>query len=156
MIADPATRRASEKGDTTDLRSFVGVFRYSGRALGLVWTTSRALTLLLAALTIVAGVLPAGVAWVGAQIVDAVVAASGAAQAGGEPDVARVFELVALEGLLVALIAAAWRVFNSPERLLLDAAGRRAARLLLGLGTVAFALRTVVLWVRFLGPPSRR
>ena len=57
-------------------RGFLGVFRYSRRALELVWTTSRPLTIALAALTLVAGLLPAAIAWVGAQIVDAVVAAA--------------------------------------------------------------------------------
>jgi ATP-binding cassette, subfamily B, bacterial len=125
VIADPSTRRAPAKSESPDLRSFVGVFRYSGRALGLVWTTSRALTLLLAALTVLAGVLPAAVAWVGAQIVDAVVAASGVAQAGGEPDVRRVFELVALEGVLVALIAGAQRGLSLAQSLLRAQLGNR-------------------------------
>ena len=36
-------------------RSFLGVFRYSGRALELVWSTSHALTVALAALTLILG-----------------------------------------------------------------------------------------------------
>mgnify|MGYP002147808563 FL=1 len=122
MIADPKTRRAPDKAEGPALRGFFSVFRYSGRALGLVWTTSRALTLLLAALTIAAGVLPAGVAWVGAQIVDAVVAASRAYPAA---DIARVFELVALEGLLVAAIAAAQRGLSLAQSLLRAQLGNR-------------------------------
>jgi ATP-binding cassette, subfamily B, bacterial len=61
-----------DPGDFT--RSFLGVFRFSGRALELVWSTSRPLTLWLGLLTLVGGLLPAGIAWVGALIVDAVVA----------------------------------------------------------------------------------
>lgn len=57
------------------LNSFFGVFRYTRRALTLVWQTSRALTLGLALCTLVAGVLPAVAAWIGQLIVDAVVAA---------------------------------------------------------------------------------
>src|SRR3546814_18697589 len=56
--------------------SFLGVFRYSRRAVELVWSTSRGLTVALGLLTLVAGLLPAGVAWIGALIIDAVVAAS--------------------------------------------------------------------------------
>ena len=54
-------------------RQFFGVFNYSKRALELLWTTSRPLSFLLAFCTILAGVLPSGVAWVGARIVDSVV-----------------------------------------------------------------------------------
>ena len=62
-------------------RGFAGVFAYSSRALELVWTTSRPLTLAFAFMTLVAGVLPAAVAYVGSLIVDAVVAAI---QSGGD------------------------------------------------------------------------
>jgi ABC-type multidrug transport system fused ATPase/permease subunit len=57
------------------LNNFFGVFRYTRRALALVWQTSRTLTLGLALCTLVAGVLPAVAAWIGQLIVDAVVAA---------------------------------------------------------------------------------
>src|SRR5688572_14004980 len=56
-------------------RGFLGVFAYSHRALELVWTTSRTLTIAFAILTLIAGTLPAAVAYLGALIVDAVVAA---------------------------------------------------------------------------------
>ena len=57
-------------------RGLAGLFEYSRRALMLVWTTNRALSIALALLTVVAGILPAGVAWIGAQIVDAVIHAA--------------------------------------------------------------------------------
>jgi ATP-binding cassette subfamily B protein len=103
------------------LRGFFGVFRYSRRALELVWSTSRNLTLSLGALTIIAGVIPAGVAYVGALIVDAVVAA---ARAGGE-DPALVIELVLLEGVLVAIMAAAQRGISLCQSLLRAQLGQR-------------------------------
>src|ERR1700747_3491086 len=84
------------------LRGFFGVFRYSRRAVELVWSTNRALTLALAALTVLAGILPAAVAYIGALIVDSVVSAI---RAGGS-DATRVIEFVVLEGALIALIAA--------------------------------------------------
>ncbi len=56
-------------------RGFAGVFAYSTRALGVAWTTSRPLTIAFGLLTLIAGALPAAVAYVGALIVDAVVAA---------------------------------------------------------------------------------
>jgi hypothetical protein len=52
------------------------VFQYSGRAIQLVWTTSRTLTIILAILTVVGGLLPAAIAYVGKLIVDQVVLAS--------------------------------------------------------------------------------
>ena len=54
-------------------RQFFGVFRYSKRALELLWSTSRKLSFLLGFVTLLAGVLPSAVAWVGARIVDSVV-----------------------------------------------------------------------------------
>jgi ATP-binding cassette subfamily B protein len=107
---------------TADLRQFAGVFRYSRRALELVWTTSRPLTVALALLTLAAGTVPAGVAWVGAQIVDAVVAAArGAAGA----STTLVLELVALEALLVAVLAGVQRGIGLCQSLLRAQLGQR-------------------------------
>ena len=103
------------------LTRFFGVFRYSRRAIGLVWETSRALTLLLAILTLIAGVLPAAVAWVGQLIVDGVVAAIDAE----EPDVRGVVSLVLLEAGIVALLAAAQRGISASESLLRAQLGQR-------------------------------
>ena len=102
------------------LRGFFGVFRYSRRALELVWSTSHPLTLALGALTLLAGVLPASVAYVGALIVDAVVAAM---RAGGSGR--RVVELVVLEGALVAAIAAGQRGLSLCQSLLRAQLGQR-------------------------------
>jgi ATP-binding cassette subfamily B protein len=102
------------------LRGFFGVFRYSRRALELVWSTNRVLTVALALLTLVAGILPALVALIGARIVDAVVAAM------SNGDLARhVVELVVLEGALVALIAAAQRGLSLCQSLLRAQLGQR-------------------------------
>ncbi|HEX5305515.1 MAG TPA: ABC transporter ATP-binding protein, partial [Dyella sp.] len=106
-------------------RSALGVFRFSGRALQLVWSTSRPLTIALAALTLAAGLLPAGVAWVGKEIVDAVVSASRVVAAGGEPQLVPVFQWVALEGLLVAALAAAQRGLSLCQSLLRAQLGNR-------------------------------
>src|SRR3546814_15964161 len=75
--------------------------------------SSDLLLVLLIALTMVAGVLPAGIAYVGARIVDAVVAAIALVQHGGHPSLALyqpVLEWVALEGLLVAASSGATRL----------------------------------------------
>ena len=59
-----------------------GVFRYTSRAVRLVWETDRGLLLLLAGGTLVAGGLPAAIAWVGREIVDGVLAAAESGLAG--------------------------------------------------------------------------
>ena len=81
------------------LRALPEVFRYTRHALDLVWSTSRKLTVALALLTLVAGVLPAGIAYVGALIVDAVVAAMNAQQRTGVMDLSNVLGFVALRYL---------------------------------------------------------
>jgi len=113
--------RAAPAAAAEVLKGFFGVFRYSRRAVELVWTTSRALTVALGALTLVAGILPAAVAWVGARIVDAVVTAS---RAGGA-DAHRVIELVVLEGAVVAALAAAQRGLSLCQSLLRAQLGQR-------------------------------
>ncbi|MDT8428670.1 MAG: ABC transporter ATP-binding protein [Pseudomonadales bacterium] len=51
------------------------MFYYSRLAVQIVWSTSPGLTLAMAFATLVAGLLPAAIAWVGQLIVDAVIAA---------------------------------------------------------------------------------
>ncbi|MFW6341347.1 MAG: hypothetical protein ACOC0Q_10800, partial [Wenzhouxiangella sp.] len=55
---DPDTRASM-------LGQFGSLLVYGRRALSLVWATSRWLTVALAVLTVMAGLLPAGIAWVG-------------------------------------------------------------------------------------------
>jgi ATP-binding cassette subfamily B protein len=121
MAAHPpvATDRAPASEAFT-LRGFFGVFRYSRRALELVWSTNRGLTVALALLTLLAGVLPAWVAYVGSLIVDAVLGAIG-----GAGSAAHVLRLVALEGVLVAAIAAAQRGLSLCQSLLRAQLGQR-------------------------------
>jgi ATP-binding cassette, subfamily B, bacterial len=115
------SRAKAPSSEALSLKGFFGVFRYSRRAIELVWSTSRTLTLCLAGLTVVAGVLPAGVAFVGARIVDSVVAAM---RAGGV-DSSGVLEFVLLEGILVASIAAAQRGISFCQSLLRAQLGQR-------------------------------
>ena len=106
-------------------RNFFGVFRYSRRALELVWTTSRKLTIALGVLTLLAGVLPAGMAFVGALIIDAVVAASRLYRETGTAEFASVFSLVALEAAIVAVLAGAQRGISLCQALLRAQLGQR-------------------------------
>ena len=102
------------------------MFRYSHRALELVWTTNRGLTLAFAVLTLIAGALPAAVAYVGSLIVDS----RGCGDSRPWRDAARsahrpVLQFVALEGLLVAAIAGAQRGISLCQSLLRAQLGQR-------------------------------
>ena len=88
-------------------RQFFGVFKYSKRALELLWSTSKPLSFLLGFCTILAGILPSGVAWVGARIVDSVYWATRAIANGQEMSVMpTVWWVVAEAGILVVITAA--------------------------------------------------
>ena len=106
-------------------RGFFGVFQYSRRAMELVWTTNGLLTMALAVLTLIAGVLPATMAYVGALIIDAVVEATRFTQEAGVVDMTRIFTLVAIEALIVAALAGAQRGISLSQALLRAQLGQR-------------------------------
>ena len=108
------------------LRDFISIFQYSGRAVALVWTTSRLLTLLLVILSLVAGVLPALVAYVGKWLVDAVVAATAS-----DGDGSRAMTFVLLEAGLIIGMAAVQRVISICQALLRAQLGHRVNVLIL-------------------------
>ena len=127
------SRRAASPAPTgawSTLRALPEVFQYTRQALDLVWATSRRLTVALAVLTLLAGVMPAAIAFVGARIVDAVVAAI-TAQAAGHGDLSTVLGYVALEGLLVALTAATQRGLSTCQSLLRAQLGQRVNEMIL-------------------------
>ena len=107
--------------DTGFFGRALGVFGYSKRALDLVWTTSRSLTLVLALLTVIAGILPAAIAYVGQLIVDGVVAA----MSSESPDTRPVLWLLALEALIVVMVAASQRGISASQSLLRALLGQR-------------------------------
>lgn len=101
------------------------MFVYTKRAIELVWSTSPALTLWLALLTLAAGLLPAGIAYVGKLIVDAVVAAM------GTNEYLESFRYVAIEALLVSALAATQRGIAMCQALLRAQLGNRINVLIL-------------------------
>ena len=104
--------------EPVSLENYLGVFQYSRRAIGLVWSTHKRLTIVLALLTLIAGILPAAVAFVGKLIVDAVVSAIAVYQGTEELVFAQVLIFVILEGLLVAAVAGAQRGIDFCQSLL--------------------------------------
>ncbi len=114
------------------LRQSLAVFRYSGRAVNLVWTTSRFLTIILATLTIVAGLLPAAVAYIGKLIVDAVVlAAQSHTYSSDFVNKSHPLMYVGLEAIAVALLAGSQRGLSVCQSLLRVLLGQRVNVLIL-------------------------
>ncbi|MDH5275114.1 MAG: ABC transporter ATP-binding protein/permease [Gammaproteobacteria bacterium] len=108
-----------------------GVLRYSRRAVALVWSTSRQLTLLLTFFTLAAGLLPAAAAWVGKLVIDAVVGQMTLASAGGSPAYAPVLELVLVEAAIIALLGGAQRGIAACQSLLRAQLGQRVNEMIL-------------------------
>ena len=104
------------------------VFQYTGRAVQLVWTTSRPLTIFLAVLTLVAGLLPAAIAYVGKLIVDGVVLASGS---GLESDRLLTLGYLTIEAILVSLLAGSQRGLTVSQSLLRVLLGQKVNVLIL-------------------------
>jgi ATP-binding cassette subfamily B protein len=106
-------------------RDFFQTFVHSPRALRLVWQTAPRLSIALVVLTLLAGLLPAGIAYVGKWMVDAVVAAS----RGGPHDLA--VRYVALEGVLVAAMLGVQRGLSVCTALLRALLGHKVNVLIL-------------------------
>jgi len=111
----------TNNSSTSFMSRALGVFSYSRRALELVWTTSRPLTITLALLTLVAGILPAVVAYIGKLIVDGVLEAVAAPI----PDTMGVLWLVLAEALVVTAVAASQRGISASQSLLRALLGQR-------------------------------
>ncbi|MFG6666199.1 ABC transporter ATP-binding protein [Halomonas sp. HNIBRBA4712] len=120
---------------SSPIAGFFSVFRYSRRALSLVWETSRWMTLGLALCTLIAGVLPAVAAYVGQLIVDGVVDAMQVHEAAEEPVLwiilAPLLWLVTLEALIIALIALSQRGLSAQQALLRALLGQKVNVLIL-------------------------
>jgi len=110
------------------IRDYFGVYRYSGRAVSLVWDTSRRLTLALIGLSIAGGLLPAAVAWVGKLIVDSVVSAL---RTGSRDATHQALTWVGVEMLLVVAVAGIQRALGVVRSLLRALLGNRVNVLIL-------------------------
>lgn len=106
-------------------RRLLDIFRYSRRAISLVWSTSAKLTIIFALLTLVVGVLPAAVAWVGKLIVDGVVTAISLHKETGAADTSAVMLYVICEAGIVSLIAGGQRGISTCQALLRALMGQK-------------------------------
>ncbi|WP_311774158.1 MULTISPECIES: ABC transporter ATP-binding protein [unclassified Nostoc] len=100
--------------------------------MNLVWTTSRSLTILLASLTLVAGLLPAAISYISKLIVDAVVFASQVnSQNNGFVNIYHSLSYVGLEAIAVILLAGSQRGILICQSLLRALMGQRVNVLIL-------------------------
>jgi ATP-binding cassette, subfamily B, bacterial len=90
-----------------------------------VWTTNKTLCIALGLLTVAAGVLPAGIAYVGSLIVDAVIHAADLHRRAGGTVLHDVVTFVALEALLVAATSMVQRGMSLAQSLLRAQLGQR-------------------------------
>ena len=109
------------------LRQSLSVFRYGGRALSLVWTTSHSLTIALAILTLVAGLLPGAIAYISKLIVDSVLFASQS----GDTNRWTALGYVGWEAIAVMLLAGSQRGLIVSQSLLRVLLGQRVNVLIL-------------------------
>jgi len=117
-----------DSGPSPGRPQLLGVFRQLKHGVTLVWTTSRGLSFALGLLSLVAGVLPAGAAWVGKLIVDAVVRA---AQTGSVEDQHTALTWVVVELGLVAVLAGAQKGLSTCQQLLRALLGQRVNEMIL-------------------------
>lgn len=109
------------------LRQSFSVFRYSIRALGLVWTTNHSLTIAIALLTLVAGLLPGAIAYLSKLIVDSVLWASQT----GDTNRWTALGYVGWEAIAVMLLAGSQRGLIVSQSLLRVLLGQRVNVLIL-------------------------
>ncbi len=101
------------------------------RALALVWETSPRLTVYLAVLTALAGLLPAAIAYVAKLVIDAVLLARETSLTGLEPSWRTLFAPVAVELGLVVALAAIQRSLSVCQSLLRALLGERVNEMIL-------------------------
>jgi len=106
----------------------LSLFQYCGRAVHLVWTTHRLLTLSLAFLTLLSGLLPGAIAYLGKLIVDGVIQAT---QSGLSSDRWRVLEYLGIEAIAVMLLSGSQQVTTLCQSLLRVLLGQKVNVLIL-------------------------
>ncbi len=99
--------------DPIPWRNYLGVFKYSKRAIQLVWKTNRALTIGIALTALVAGLLPGGIAWVGKHLINNIILAASTKAASDRQDSMMWVGLELGLVLLAAMVARTQGVFRA-------------------------------------------
>ena len=121
--SSPHRQHAPASGaGSLSLKNLLGVFGYARRALGLVWATSRGVTVALAVGAVLSGLAPTAMAWAGKRLIDAIVRAA-ATGAVADRDAALVW--VAVEAGLALMLMIATRLLNILRSLLRAQLGNR-------------------------------
>lgn len=107
----------------------LSIFRYCGRAIQLVWTTNRRLTIVLALFTLISGLVPAIVAYAGKLIVDTVVLAS---RTGAASDRWAAIGYLGFEAVVVAVQTGSRQGIALCQSLLRVLLGQKVNELILG------------------------
>jgi ATP-binding cassette, subfamily B, bacterial len=128
MASQQVRKRRSWKLLGQTVGQLQSIFRYSGKALGLLWITSQGLTIALIILTVSSGLLPAVVAYIGKLIVDSVVVA---AHSGLAIDRSLALRYVGAEAVVIMLTAAGQRGLIVCQSLLRVLLGQRVNVLIL-------------------------
>ncbi len=108
-------------------KRFFQAFRYGGQTLRLVWESDPRLTVALILLTAMVGLLPAAAAYLGKQIINAVVDAART----GDPAASSVWLFLAAEGVVVVCLAAGQRALSINQQLLRAKLGHRVNTMIL-------------------------
>lgn len=111
-----------------ELRQSLAMFRYCQRAIALVWSTNHRLTIAVALFTLVAGLLPGAIAYIGKLIIDGVVAAS---QSQVLSDRWTALGYLSLEAIAVALLAGSKQGLTLCQSLLRALLGQKVNILIL-------------------------
>lgn len=122
LASSNSSDKTKEQGE---LQHFLGVFRYTRRAINLVWLTSQRLTLGLMLLTVLVGGLPAVAAYLGKLIVDAVLMAMQVYQTTGLVEYQPLLNYVLLEALILTCLSAAQRAITAHQALLRGLLGQK-------------------------------
>ena len=125
-MTQPIMHFLQQQGDR--LRRSLAIYQYCGRAIGLVWDTSQRLTLSIGLLTLIAGLLPALIAYVGKLIVDSVVLAT---QTGSAAYQWQAFHYLLVEAAAVTLLAASKQGLQLGQSLLRALLGQKVNVLIL-------------------------
>jgi ABC-type multidrug transport system fused ATPase/permease subunit len=108
------------------------IFRYGNKAIELVWSTSQILTIAIALFTIINGLLPAAIAYIGKLIVDGVVLASQNNLANGlTNDRYLALKYVGIEAIALIVLAASQKGLTVSQSLLRVLLGQRVNVLIL-------------------------
>ena len=127
-----STIKNDAESSSKSLKESLGLYRYSLKAMKLVWDTSPQLTILLALLTLIGGLLPAVMAYIGKLIIDSVIEASKIGSVSGFSNTHWLaLKYLGLEAIIIILLEAVRRGLSVCQSLLRALLGQKVNVLIL-------------------------